>query len=78
MELEQKDSGGFVSVKSKIRNKISIKTKCQAQETLTIDRTDPNFTRKVHHVEEVSEGGRTEVVHHEDKKYPAKHRPTKP
>ncbi len=76
LKLEQKDSSGFVSMMSKYRDKISGNTKRQAHETLTIDRTDANFTRKSHHVEEINEKGQTEVVHHEEKKYPAKHRST--
>jgi hypothetical protein len=57
-----------------MRNKISIKSKRSARESLTIDRSDPEFTRKIHRVEEISETGEHEVVHDEDEKFPAKRR----
>lgn len=74
LKLEVKDLTGFVKVRSWVRNKISGKSKRRARESLTIDRTSPEFTRKIHHVEETTETGEHEVVHHEDEKFPAKRR----
>ena len=75
LKIKQKDSTGFVKLKSWIRNKISGTSKRHAKEELRIDRSDPEFTRKLHHVEEATESGEYEVVHHEDQKFPAKRRP---
>ena len=74
LKLKVKDRTGFVKVISKVESKISGKSKRRAQESLTYDRTDPEFTRKTHHVEETTETGEHEVVHHEDVKFPAKRR----
>ena len=75
LKLEAKDQTGFVKVMSWVRSKISGKSKRRARESLTIDRTDPKFTRKIHHIEETTETGEHEVVHYEDEKFPAKRRP---
>jgi len=67
-------STGFVKLVSWTRNKISGATKHRARESLTIDRSNLKFTRKLHRVEELTETGEYKVVHDEDKKFPAKRR----
>jgi hypothetical protein len=57
------------------RNKLSGASKRHTRESLTIDRSNLEFTRKLHRVEEVTETGEYKVVHDEDKKFPAKRRP---
>lgn len=73
-KVKLKDSTGFIKLMSWARNKISRASKYPARESLTIDRTNPKFTRKLHHVEEAIERGEYKVVHHEDQKFPAKRR----
>lgn len=75
LKIKHKDSTGFVKLKSWIRNGISGASKCHAKEELRIDRSDPEFTQKLHHVEEATESSEYEVVHHEDQKFPPKRRP---
>ena len=75
LKLEAKDQTGFVKVMSWVRSKISGKSKRRARESLTIDRTSAEFTRKIHHVEEATDTGEYEVVHHEDEKFPVRRRP---
>jgi hypothetical protein len=77
-DIKHQDKTGFLKFESKSRNKISHKTKRRAQETIAIDRTNPQFTKKLHHVEEINEAGKFEVVHHEEVKYPAKRRRESP
>lgn len=74
-KTELRDSTGFVKFMSWARNKISGASKRHARESLTIDRSAPEFTQKLHHVEEATETGEYKVVHHEDQKFPAKRRP---
>jgi len=76
-ETKHKDPSGFVKGWTKGHTKVSGKTKRQAYEVLSFDRSDPDFTRKVHRVEEIDEEGQREVVHDEDVRYPAKRRPGK-
>jgi len=73
-KIEHKNSRGFLKLKSIGRNKTSDKTKRKAQETQVYDKTDPQYTKKLHHVEEINEDGQAEVVHHEEIKFPAKRR----
>jgi len=75
IEVKHKDRQGFLKFGSKSRNKTSGRTKRRTQETISIDRTDPKFTKKFHHVEEINEDNQPEVVHHEETIYPAKRRP---
>lgn len=75
LKMKLRDSTGFVKVISWARNKVSGRSKSHTRESLIIDRSDPKFTRKLHHVEETSETGEYKVVHHEDQKFPAKRRP---
>ena len=75
LKVKAKDRSGFVKFMSWTRNKISGKSKRPSRESFTIDRSDPEFTRKIHHVEETTETGEHEVVHDEDEKFPAKRRP---
>jgi hypothetical protein len=73
--MKLRDSTGFLKLMSWMRNKISGASKRHAKEELRIDRSDTEFTRKLHHVEEATETGKYKVVHDEDKKFPAKRRP---
>ena len=73
--VKLKDKKGRIQFQSKDRNKISGTTKRKAHETMIFDRTDPKFTKKFHHVEEINENNQPEVVHHEETVYPAKRRP---
>jgi predicted nucleic acid-binding Zn-ribbon protein len=73
-KTEVRDSTGFLKLMSWAKHKISRATRRPARESLTIDRTNPEFTRKLHHVEEATETGEYEVVHHEDEEFPAKRR----
>ena len=75
LKIKLKDSTGFVKVVSWVRNKIPRASKRHARESLIIDRSDPEFTRKLHHVEEATETGEYDVVHDEDQRFPAKRRP---
>jgi hypothetical protein len=75
LKIKQKDLAGFVKVVSWVKNKVSGASKRHAKEEMRIDRSDPEFTQKLHHVEEATESGEYEVVHHEDQKFPAKRRP---
>jgi len=75
VEIKLKDEKGFLKSESKSRNKTSGRTKRRTQETISIDRTNPEFTKKFHHVEEINEDNQPEVVHHEETIYPAKRRP---
>jgi hypothetical protein len=75
LRLRQKDSNGFEKITFMSRNKISGLTKQKTRETLIYDKTDSNFTYKNHHVEETDKEGKTDIVHHEVKKFPAKNRP---
>lgn len=75
LKMKLRNSTGFVKLMSWARNKISRISKRHARESLTIDRSGPEFTWKLHHVEEATESGEYEVVHHEDEKFPAKRRP---
>ena len=68
-------STGFVKLVSWARNKLSGASKRHTRESLTIDRSNLEFTRKLHRVEEVTETGEYKVVHDEDKKFPAKRHP---
>ena len=74
LKMKLRDSTGFIKLMSWARNKISRASKYPARESLTIDRSNPKFTRKLHHVEEAIERGEYKVVHHEDQKFPAKRR----
>ena len=67
---------GFKKVEQVVREKIAGASKRLAREILRIDRTAPNVTRKVHHVEEQDEHGGWKTVHDEQKEYPAKRRRT--
>ena len=75
LKIKQREPTGFVKVVSWVRNKISGKSKRHAREELRIDRSDTEFTQKLHHVEEATETGEYEVVHDEDQRFPAKRRP---
>jgi hypothetical protein len=75
---KQKDSKGFLKIVGKIRHKISGVTKRPTRETITFDRTNPNFTKKLHHVEEIDKEGQAKVVHDEEEIYPAKRRQKTP
>jgi predicted nucleic acid-binding Zn-ribbon protein len=76
-EIKHRDKTGFLKFESKSRNKTSGRTKRRAQETIAIDRTDPNFTKKFHQVKEITEEGKADFVHAEEETYPAKRRPKK-
>jgi hypothetical protein len=73
--IKHKDKKGFLKFESKSRNKTSGRTKRRTKETISIDRTDPEFTKRFHHVEEINENNQSEVVHYEETIYPAKRRP---
>ena len=75
IEVKLKDEKGSIRFQSKDKNKISGTTKRKTHETMLFDRTDPKFTKKFHHVEEINEDNKPEVVHHEEAIYPAKRRP---
>lgn len=75
LELKQLDESGFKKVDLKSLNKISGETKRPTKEVLIIDRTDPNYTKKYHCIEELSESGEYEIAHHHEDIYPAKRRP---
>lgn len=76
-EMKARDPRGFERVRTRGRTKISGKTKRRAYDLLSFDRSDPQFTRKIHRVEEIDEEGRREIVHDEDVRYPANRRPGK-
>jgi phage FluMu protein Com len=73
--LVVEDRTGFKKIIVSLKHKISGESKRPAREFLMFDRTDPNFTKKIHHVEEANETGKNKEVHHEEPHFPAKHRP---
>ena len=73
-KLKHKDKTGFRKFKAEVRSKISGNTRRPARESLTIDRTDPAYTKKFHRVEEKGDDGSYHVVHEHEEKTPAKHR----
>jgi len=75
LELKVKSRNGIEGDTYKLKHKISGKSKRPAKDIMIIDRKHRCFTKKIHHVEEANEAGKYEVVHHEEKRSPAKHRP---
>lgn len=70
------DSTGFKKIDNKVKTKFAGVSKRLAEETLTIDRTHPHYTKKSHSVKELNDVGEWEIVHPEHHKCsPAKHRP---
>ncbi len=76
MKAKHKDNTGFILGTTVVREKISGKTKRRANESLSYNRTNPGFTEKIHHVEEIDETGNSVVVHDEHIQYPARRRNT--
>lgn len=74
LKMKHKDKSGFTLGTTVVRDKIGGASKRRANETLSFDRSNPNITKKLHHVEEINEKGKKIVVHHEEKFYPAKRR----
>ena len=77
LKMKHKDKSGFTLGTTVVRDKIAGASKKRAKETLSYDRSNPDITKKLHHVEEIGEDDERVVVHHEEESYPAKKRPNK-
>jgi hypothetical protein len=76
LKVGHKDASGFKKLSLLLRQKIARGSRRPAEEKLTLDRTDPDWTVKTHQVWEIDEHGQKRLVHDEQCRCPAKRRPS--